>query len=155
MAREISAGGVVLRFLRGRWRLAAIVPRRDNDDPGKPALALPKGIVDAGERAEQTACREVFEETGLKAELVTKLGDIRYVYTRTWGDRARVFKIVSFYLFRFASGKIGAIAPEMQHEVTEARWIPLDDAHRLLSYRGEREMAVKAQEYVANHPELR
>lgn len=154
MAREISAGGVVLRRMRGKWWLATIRPRRDNDNPGKPALALPKGMVDPGEKPDQTALREVREETGLQAELVTKLGDVRYVYTRTWGDRARVFKIVSFYLFRYRDGKIGEIKPEMQHEVAEAKWLALDQAARMLSYKGEREMIQKAEQYIAEHPEF-
>src|SRR5205085_8090787 len=154
MAREISAGGVVLRQMRGRWMLAAIQPRRDNDQPGKTVLALPKGIVDAGERPEETARREVLEETGLDAELITKLSDIRYVYTRSWGDRARVFKIVSFYLFRYRRGTIGKIAPEMQHEVAAAKWIRLDDAPEKLSYKGEREVARAVRQYVSEHPEL-
>ena len=154
MAREISAGGVVLRRIRGKWMMAAIQPRRDNDHPEKAVLALPKGIVDAGERPEETARREVREETGLDAELIAKLADIKYVYTRTWGDRARVFKIVSFYLFRYLRGTIGKIAPEMQHEVAEAKWIPLDQAPQLLSYKGERDMARAAQNYLAEHPEL-
>ena len=154
MAREISAGGVVLHRINGRWWVAAIQPRRDNDNPGKPALALPKGIVDPGEKAEQTALREVREETGVEAELIAKLGDVRYVYTRTWGDRARVFKIVSFYLFRYRAGTIGKITPEMQHEVAEAKWISLDDASRMLSYKGERDMIVRAQKYIAEHPEI-
>lgn len=155
MAREISAGGVVLRQMHDGWWVAAIQPRRDNDNPGKPALALPKGIVDPGERPEQTALREVREETGIEAELVIKLGDVRYVYTRTWGDHARVFKIVSFYLFRYLNGNIGEITSEMQHEVAEARWIALNDAPRLLSYKGERDMVAKARNYVAEHPEFR
>ena len=154
MAREISAGGVVLHRISGGWHIAAIQPRRDNDNPGKTALALPKGIVDPGEKPDQTALREVREETGLEAELITKLGDVKYVYTRTWGDRARVFKIVSFYLFRYISGEIGQIAPEMQHEVTLAKWIELDEAPRLLSYKGERDMIVRAKQYVAEHPEI-
>ena len=154
MAREISAGGVVLRRISDRWHVAAIQPRRDNDKPAKPALALPKGIVDPGEKPDQTALREVREETGLEAELITKLGDVKYVYTRTWGDRARVFKIVSFYLFRYISGEIGQIAPEMQHEVALAKWIALDEGSRLLSYKGERNMIVRAKQYVAEHPEI-
>ena len=154
MAREISAGGVVLRRISNCWHIAAIQPRRDNDNPGKPALALPKGIVDPGEKPNQTALREVREETGLEAELITKLGDVKYVYTRTWGDRARVFKIVSFYLFRYVSGEIGQIAPEMQQEVALAKWIELNEASRLLSYKGERDMIVRAKQYVAEHPEI-
>ncbi|HZQ92754.1 MAG TPA: NUDIX domain-containing protein [Terriglobales bacterium] len=156
MAREFSAGGVVLRRFRGKWQLAAIEPRRDAANASQPrVLALPKGIVDPGERPQQTALREVREETGLDAELVGKLGDVKYVYRRTWGDGQRVFKIVTFYLFLYRDGKLGNISDEMRHEVAAAEWIPLDDASRLLSYRGERDMAKNAIEYVRAHPELR
>jgi 8-oxo-dGTP pyrophosphatase MutT (NUDIX family) len=159
MAREISAGGVVLRRMRGQWWMAAIHPQRQEKEklagarPPKPVFALPKGIVDPGEKPDQTASREVREETGLEADLVAKLGDIKYVYVRSWGDHERVFKIVSFYLFLYRGGKLGDIAPNMRHEVASAEWVPLDEAHRRLSYGGEREMARKAQEYVATHPE--
>jgi 8-oxo-dGTP pyrophosphatase MutT (NUDIX family) len=141
--REFSAGGVVVRRLRGRWVLAAIRPS------GKPpgTWALPKGLIDRGERADATALREVEEEVGVEAELVRKLGDVRYVYTR---DGRRVFKVVSFYLLRYRGGRLGAIAPEMRIEVAEARWLPLDEAPRLLAYRGEREMAEAALRAVAD-----
>jgi 8-oxo-dGTP pyrophosphatase MutT (NUDIX family) len=135
--REFSAGGVVVRRLRGRWMLAAIRPN------GKPEglWALPKGLIDPGERAAATALREVEEETGVAAELVRKLGDVRYVYTRAG---QRVFKVVSFYLLRYRGGRLGEIAPEMRMEVAEARWLPLDEAPALLAYRGERQMAEAA-----------
>jgi hypothetical protein len=61
-----------------------------------------------------------------------------YVYTR---DGERVFKIVSFFLLRAGRGRIGAIDESMRIEVAEARWLPLEEAPRLLAYRGEREMA--------------
>ena len=76
-----------------------------------------------------------------------------YVYQRSWGDRARVFKIVSFYLLRCRSGKLGAISEEMRVEVASARWLPLEDAPRLLAYGGEREMAKKALEYLKGNAE--
>jgi 8-oxo-dGTP pyrophosphatase MutT (NUDIX family) len=141
MPREISAGGVVVRRLRGGWRVAAIRPA------GKPAgvWALPKGIVGAGEDPQGTALREVAEETGLETEPLKKLGDIRYVYTR---GGMRIFKIVSFFLLRYRRGRIGELPPGMSREVAEARWLPLGDAPRLLAYRGEREMAGKALELV-------
>ena len=137
VARELSAGGVLVRRLRGRWWVAAIRPQ------GKPegVWALPKGLIDAGEGAAATAVREVAEETGLQGRLEGKLGDVRYVYT--WKGE-RVFKVVSFFLLRYRSGRIGELPPGMEREVAEARWLPLDDAPRLLAYRGEQEMAEAA-----------
>jgi len=109
--------------------------------------ALPKGNLGPGEKPEEAALREVEEETGVEARLVTKLGDVRYVYT--WAGE-RVFKIVSFYLFRYRRGRLGDIAPQQQVEVAEARWLPLEEAERLLAYRGEREMAEKALAFIRN-----
>lgn len=153
MTREFSAGGVVLRQMRGRWWLAAIEPA---GRAGKQTvLALPKGLVDEGEHPEQTALREVREETGVEAELIGKLGDVKYVYTRSWAGGERVFKVVSFYLLRYKSGKLGDITPEMRVEVTCAEWIRLDDAPHRLTYKGEREMATRAIECVARNPELK
>ena len=137
MAREFSAGGVVVRRFRGRWWLAAIRPG------GRPegVWALPKGNVGAGEDPEATAVRETAEETGIEAVSSGKLGDVRYVYTRRG---QRIFKIVSFYLLRYRSGRIDDVPAEFRREVDEARWLPLDDAPKQLSYKGEREMAEKA-----------
>jgi 8-oxo-dGTP pyrophosphatase MutT (NUDIX family) len=164
MVREISAGGVVVRQRDGEWWIAVIEPPADSapsaDTPGRAArkpknvVALPKGLVDPGEKPLETALREVREETGVTAEPVTKLADIKYVYTRTWGDRQRVFKIVSFYLMRYRSGRINEIAPEMRVEVERARWIRLEDAQTLLAYEGEKQMAQRALEYVQANPEL-
>jgi 8-oxo-dGTP pyrophosphatase MutT (NUDIX family) len=135
--REFSAGGVLVRRLRGRWMLAAIRPG------GKPAgvWALPKGLIAPGEDPATTALREIEEETGAHGRLDHKLGDVRYVYT--WAGE-RVFKVVSFYLVRYSGGRLGEIAAEFVHEVAEVRWLPLEEAPRLLAYNGEREMAEKA-----------
>ena len=112
---------------------------------GKPegTWALPKGLVAAGDGTEETALREVQEETGLRGRAAGKLGDVRYVYT--WAGE-RIFKVVTFYLVRYAGGRIGQLPPEHAHEVAEARWLPLEEAPRLLAYKGEREMAAKALE---------
>ena len=145
----------MVRKMRGRWWLAAIEPAGRSAAGGKAVLALPKGLVDPGEKAEETALREVREETGLATTPVTKLGDIKYVYTRSWAGGERVFKVVSFYLLRYESGKLGEIAPEMRVEVGGARWILLNDAPLQLAYKGEREMAAKALEYVTRNPDVK
>jgi 8-oxo-dGTP pyrophosphatase MutT (NUDIX family) len=131
MEREFSAGGVLVRRLRGRWWLAAIRPA------GRPPglWALPKGRIDPGEGAEAAAVREVREETGLEGVPLRKLADVRYVYT--W-EGERIFKVVSFFLLRYRRGRL---APEHAHEVDEARWLPLEDAPLLLAYDGERDAA--------------
>ena len=142
MEREFSAGGVLVKTIRGRPMLAAIRPR------GKPAglWALPKGKIDPGERPAETAVREVREETGVEGRLVEKLGDVRYTYT--WAGE-RIFKIVSFFLLRYTAGRLGDVPPEFAHEVAEVRWLPLDEAERLLAYGGERGMAAKARDRFA------
>ena len=164
MMREISAGGVVIRKGKGGWRMAAIeVPLAPTSGTPKPpservaqrpkrVIALPKGLVDPGEPPLETALREVREETGVTAVPVTKLADIKYVYVRSWGDGERVFKIVSFYLLRYLSGRINNIAPEMRIEVKRAFWTLLQEAPTLLSYKGERDVVCRALEYLKSHP---
>ncbi|MBA3562038.1 MAG: NUDIX domain-containing protein [Actinobacteria bacterium] len=131
--------------MRGAYWFAAVRPQ------GKPegVWALPKGLVEEGEGAAETALREGYEETGIRGRLETKLGDIRYVYT--WQGE-RVFKIVSVYLARHLSGRIGDIPAGMEVEVAAAQWLPLEEAARLLAYKGEREMAEKAIELLAGDP---
>jgi len=137
--REFSAGGVLVRRLNGRWMVAAIRPG------GKPegTWALPKGRIDEGERGEATALREVAEETGAHGRSLGKLGDVRYWFN--W-DGERIFKVVSFFLVRYQGGRLGDVPEEFRHEVAEVRWLPLDEAPKLLAYGGERDMARKALE---------
>jgi 8-oxo-dGTP pyrophosphatase MutT (NUDIX family) len=141
--REFSAGGVLLRTIRGRPMVAAIRPQ------GKPegTWALPKGNIDPGESPAETAIREVWEETGVHGRLEEKLGDVKYTYTRRGG--LRVFKVVSFYLLRAGRGRLGEIEERMRVEVADARWLPLEEAPRLLAYGGEREMVQKALDRLA------
>src|SRR5881392_2294695 len=139
MRREFSAGGVLVRRLGGRWVVAAIRPAGK-----RPGLwALPKGRIEAGDSGETTALREVEEETGARGRSLGKLGDIRYWFN--W-EGERVFKVVSFFLLRYEGGRLGDVPPEHRHEVAEVQWLPLEDAPRLLTYSGERDMARKALE---------
>ncbi len=165
MVREFSAGGVVVREKDGNWWVAAIeLPsaaptatsepasvgklRRAVRSKVKSVLCLPKGLIDPGEKPLEAALREVREETGITAIPIVKLADSKYVYVRSWGDGARVFKVVSFYLLRYQSGRIDNIAEEMRIEVGRARWVRLEDAPQLLAYRGEKQMARKALDYI-------
>jgi 8-oxo-dGTP pyrophosphatase MutT (NUDIX family) len=145
------------------WQVAVIEParahpnavdRKGTKSAARAVVALPKGLIDAGETSTQAALREVREETGLTALLIAKLANIRYVYVRSWGDGERVFKIVTFYLFRYQSGDIDEIDPAMRVEVKQAFWLALEEAEAKLSYRGERQVVGMAQDYLRSHPEV-
>jgi 8-oxo-dGTP pyrophosphatase MutT (NUDIX family) len=146
--------------MSGVWQVALIEPQKSEllKEDKKPVktprrrtravLALPKGLVDPGEKPQAAAVREVREETGITAEPVTKLADNKYVYVRTWGDGARVFKIVSFYLMRYLSGEIDNLTSDMRIEVKQARWVPLAEAAKQLAYSNERKVLRQAQDYL-------
>jgi 8-oxo-dGTP pyrophosphatase MutT (NUDIX family) len=132
--REHSAGGVVIRRVRGQLVFAAIRPQGRPDGH----WVLPKGLVEPGEQSLQAAVREVHEETGLHAEPVTRLPSSRYVYRR---GSERVFKVVEWWLMRALGGRIGVIEEAMRVEVAEARWLPL-------AFGGERTLVRAASELV-------
>jgi 8-oxo-dGTP pyrophosphatase MutT (NUDIX family) len=129
---EFSAGGVVVRG----GDVAVIVPVQRGPQ-GSRVLGLPKGHLDGEEGPEEAAVREVREETGVVAELVEKLGDVDYVYNRRG---RRVAKRVAFYRLDYRSGDLA----DHDAEVEEARWMPLAEAARELTFKGEREMVARA-----------
>lgn len=133
---EFSAGGVVVR---GDETIVIVPTRRAAN--GRAVLALPKGHIDPGETPPQAAVREVREEAGVEAELVEKLGDVRYWYQR---EGRRIAKVVAFYLFDYRSGD----PADHDAEVEVARWMPMEQAAVELTYRGEREMVKRALERV-------
>jgi 8-oxo-dGTP pyrophosphatase MutT (NUDIX family) len=139
--RELSYGGVVVREdpKTHATEVIAIVPR------GKRALALPKGGAETDEAPEHTAEREVREETGVTARMRSELGDVTYWYRR--GGR-RVHKTVRFFLFDYVDGS----TDDHDHEVDDARWIPLEEARTALSYPGERDMIERAVQQLADRP---
>ena len=112
----------MVRRRSGAWWIAVIEPHHREDPPPqvgqkrirKVTLCLPKGTVDPGEKPPETALREVQEETGITARIVAKLTDSKYAYVRNWGDGARVFKVVTFYLMRYESGRIDDVSDAMR-----------------------------------------
>jgi 8-oxo-dGTP pyrophosphatase MutT (NUDIX family) len=130
--REVSAGGVAVRG----EDVMVVVPHRRAAD-GRKVLALPKGHLDGEETAAEAAQREVREEAGIDTELVEDLGDVRYWYQRSG---QRISKIVYFFLFRYVSGD----PADHDHEIEEARWMPLQEARTALTYKGERQMVERA-----------
>ena len=129
---EVSHGGVVVRG----DDVVVITPRRSR------VLGLPKGGPEPGETGEQTAAREVREETGLTAEHVAPLGEVRYAYRR---DGRQILKTVHFHLFRYESGDTA----DHDEEVDDARWMPLAEARTALTHPGEREMIGRAMSKLA------
>ena len=129
---EFSAGGVVVR---GREVIVIVPVKRDAH--GNRVLGLPKGHPDGDETAEAAATREVAEETGVHADLIEKLGEVCYSYERRG---RRIAKTVVFFLFEYRSGDLA----DHDHEIEEARWMPLEEAAHALSYEGEREMVTRA-----------
>ena len=136
MRREFSAGGVLVRRLAGPVDVARSGRRAS---PGH--WVLPKGQIDPGERGEAAALREVGRGDGRPRPLARQARGRAYWFN--W-EGERVFKVVSFFLVRYAGGRLGDIPEAFRHEVAEARWLPLDEAPTLLAYSGEREMARKA-----------
>ncbi len=135
---EFSAGGVVVRG----DELIVIVPVK-RDANGNRVLGLPKGHPDGDETPEQAATREVAEETGVAAELVGELGETHYRYER---KRRQVAKRVAFFLFEYRSGDL----EDHDHEIEEARWMPLEEAARSLTYAGERAVVKRALSRLAS-----
>lgn len=134
--REFSAGGVVVREApgaRGSWECIVIVPSRRAAN-GSKVLALPKGHPDGDESAQEAALREVREETGVRARVVGRLGEVRYWYQR---DGRRIVKRVAFYLLQHEDGDP---RHHQDDEIDEARWMDLEQAGGALTHSGEREM---------------
>jgi len=138
--REVSAGGVVFRHSHGIVEVALIRAGR--------RWGLPKGHMESGESIQQTAEREVAEETGLHGEVVGKIGEITYRFTNRWaeGKPVRVFKRVHFYLIRWEHGDVAG----HDYEVDEARWFPIEIAMTTLAYATEKKILRRAQDLIGS-----
>jgi len=138
---EVSAGGVVFRLFRGRTRVCLIATR------GGETWQLPKGLVERGEPLEEAAEREVREETGLRARVLERLDKIDYWYVwREDGERVRIHKFVHFFLLRH----LGGSTRQHDFEVEEARWFPIEEAERALTFENEKHVLRLAVQAIAS-----
>lgn len=124
--RVFSAGGVVFRGDNANREV--LLCGRSGDG----LWCLPKGTPERGESMEQTALREVREETGVEVETEGVVGDIRYWFSRPQ-EGVRYYKTVRHFLFR----PVGGDTSKHDHEFDEVRWFPIDEALRLMTYRNE------------------
>ena len=136
---EISAGGVIYRPGDGGPDVCLIATQ------GGKALQLPKGLIERGEQPEEAARRELAEETGLQGELLQRLDRIEYWYV--WdedGERVRIHKQVHFFLFLYTSGS----TEDHDEEVDDARWFPIAEAQKKLSFENEQRVMELAAEAI-------
>ena len=138
---ETSAGGLVIDGIDGPQdgQVAALIGRIDRR--GRMLWSLPKGHIELGETAEQTAIREVAEETGIQGSVLAALGSIDYWFVT---EGRRVHKTVHHYLMRFLGGELS----DEDVEVTEVAWVPLRDLPSRLAYADERRLAEVADELI-------
>lgn len=141
--QETSAGGLVISGLGGPLESlrAALIGRTDRR--GRLLWSLPKGHVEQGETAEQTAMREVAEETGIEGKVLAELGSIDYWFVT---EGRRVHKTVHHYLLRYLGGELS----DEDYEVTEVAWVPLRELHSRLAYADERRLAKRAEDLIAD-----
>ena len=134
--RQVSAGGVAYRRQGDRIEVALIAVGQKN------RWQLPKGMIDEAERPAEAALREVREEAGIRTELLAPLDTVEYwYYGQRGGERIRYHKFVHFFLLRYLDGDV----QEHDHEVNEARWVPIDQARALLAFAGEKRVVEQAR----------
>ena len=145
---ETSAGGLVVDGIDGPHdsQVAALIGRIDRR--GRMLWSLPKGHIEQGETAEQTAIREVAEETGIQGKVLAALGSIDYWFVT---EGRRVHKTVHHYLLRFSGGELS----DDDVEVTEVAWVPLHELPTRLAYADERRLAEVAGELIRQTAERR
>ncbi len=137
---ETSAGGLILDGDSVEAR-AALIGKLDRR--GRLVWSLPKGHVEAGETYEQTAAREVHEETGIIGFVQHALGTVDYWFV---ADGRRIHKTVHHFLLRATGGELS----DADREVTEVAWVPLAELDDRLAYPDERRLAAKAHKLLSS-----
>lgn len=141
--QAMSAGGVVYRV--GAEGVEIVLVGRSREQ----LWALPKGTPNEGESVEQTALREVREETGLEASIVAHTGDVHYNFLEPGG--ARVFKVVHYYLMEPLAGDFSGHDDE--HDIVD--WFHMAEAERLLTHRNQLHVLRKAADLIAARTDSR
>ena len=131
--REYSAGGVV--YKKENHKLYFLLGKHS----GYHKWVLPKGLIDPGEKAENTAVREVEEECGIKTKIIAKIpGPERYIYTM---NGIKIFKLVRYFLMEYVSGDIA----NHDFEMEAVEWLPYDEAQQKLNFHGAQQVLEKAR----------
>ncbi|MGH3648144.1 MAG: NUDIX hydrolase [Micromonosporaceae bacterium] len=136
---EVSAGGLVVRDQDGQV-VGVLIAKHDRR--GRLVWSLPKGHVEDGETLEQTAVREVREETGVAGEVVGPLGQVDYWFV--FGGQ-KIHKTVHHFLLRRLSGELS----DHDVEVVEVAWVPLPEIPERLAYPDERRLMGHVRELLA------
>ena len=136
--REFSSGGAVFRKLKTKnekLKIEWLVAKHS----GYHKWVLPKGLVEEGEKLEETAVREVEEETGIKAKVIAKIPEPeKYIYTM---NGVKIFKMVTYFLMEYVSGDI----KNHDFEMEEVEWLTFDEAKKTLNFHGAKEVLDKAR----------
>jgi 8-oxo-dGTP pyrophosphatase MutT (NUDIX family) len=143
MLRHFSAGGVVFKNMGGQ---VLFLIRKASSSPGYRGVvgwSLPKGGIEKGENSQEAALREVAEETGIAAEIVSKLTEVRYFFMDQ--EKQKVFKTVVFFLMKWKSD----LSQGFDHETEEIRWVEMNEARELLVYKNEVKIVEKAKEQIS------
>jgi 8-oxo-dGTP pyrophosphatase MutT (NUDIX family) len=133
--RATSAGGIVVRRVDGRYEIVLGQRRRERDGS---TWTLPKGTPTEGELVEQTALREVEEETGLEVAIAEPVGAIEYWFVQTG---TRIHKTVHYFVMTVSGGDMR----RHDHEFDDVRWFDIDEAERLMSHATERRLVAGAR----------
>lgn len=133
----MAAGGVIFRIVEGHAEVALCFKRREK------IWCLPKGLIEQGETAEESALREVREETGLKGEIIKKIGQVKYGF---FGKGQHCFKTVHFYLLEYSEGSMD----DHDFEVDKVEWFRISKAPQILAYADERKILRKAKNMIKN-----
>ncbi len=145
MRREFSAGGIVLRqaqdkFSNNKWEVL-LIHNMAMRDPKKSYWGFPKGHIDKGESSKDAAIREVKEEVGLEVEIIEKIGESKYVFTK---DREKVFKAVAMFLMKASDGEVKVL----EEELMDAQWFSPVDALEKLSFKQDKDLLSLAIERI-------